>query len=267
MKISLIIFILTLSGCSVDSVKNEFRIFYKHKNNNYNQRAYESLNKIISLSNDNEVIKRAYLEMADLKLEILKSPESKINMYKKLSNLSDNLIEKNEYKYLVSRIYLENLSDFDRAISEAKKINLENSHVDEYVKVKKILVNAYKNKKNYFQALIELESIFKKGKISDKDFFDLKLIKAGVFSLEKKHDEAILVYNQLMKKYPSKAISEKIYLNVLTNYEAIGAYDRAIKLLENYKNKHKENNQFIVSKLKRLNDLRKNMPGAKGLRR
>lgn len=267
MKISLILIYLVLASCTVDSVKNEFRIFEKYKNNNKYESALKSLNKIISVSKDKKIVREAYLEMAELNLENIKSPESAILVYQKLAQLSDKLNERNEYKYLVSKIHLEYLNDYDSAIREAKAIDLTENDIELAVKVKKILINSYKNKKNYYQALIELNNLFKLVKPKSDDYFELSIIKANILFLEGKHKESNIIYNDLVKNFPSRSIDEKVFLQILANYEAMGLYGKAIELLSASRSKHSEHSKFIESKLNRLKDLKKNMPGAGGLRR
>lgn len=267
MKISVILFLLILTNCSIDSVKNEFRIFEKHKSNSNYEKSLKSLNKILSISKDKSVMKKVYLEMADLNLEKLKDPESAIIIYKKLAQLSGDENEKNEYQYLISKIYLEDLNDFDSAIKEANGIVYEKSSNEVIIKAKQILIKSYKNKKNYFQALIEVNDVLNNLKTDKERQFEFNMMKADILTLENKHTESNEIYENLIKNYPSRAINEKVFLNILANFEAMGAYDKAIKLLEASLSKHNMGDEFIKSKLKRLNDLKNNMPGAKGLGR
>mgnify|MGYP000300305768 CR=1 FL=1 len=193
MKIIFILLYLFLESCTVDSVKNEFRIFQKYKKNNKYEKAQKSLNKIISTSKDRGIVRKAYLEMADLNLKNIKSPESAILVYQKLAELSEKLSEKNEYRYLVSKIYLEHLNDHDSAIREAKAINLDEKNLELIVKVKKILVNSYKNKKNYYQSRIELNNLFKIVQPKSDDYFELSVIKANILFLEGKHKDSNII--------------------------------------------------------------------------
>jgi len=166
---------LIFVGCSVDSINNEFRIFERYKGKSNYQSAITSLNKIISTSKNKDIIKKAYLEKADLNLTYLNQPESAIQVYSKLSQLSEGLVEKNNYKYLIAKIYYENLNDYDAVIREVKNINLNDSKIDIVIKVKHILIESYKNKKEYYQALIELKQLFKNNKIKQNEsYFELK---------------------------------------------------------------------------------------------
>lgn len=266
MKISLILAVLLIAGCSVDSIENEFRIYERYKRKKQYKKAVESLDKIISTSKNKSSIRQAYIEKSRLTTNILNQPEEAIQTFEKLSILSDDNKEKNEYRYLVAKIYFEKLNDYDSAIKISKQIYINNKDLNMRIKLKKLLVEAYKNKKNYYQALIEINDILKY-KISIDDSYNFNLQKADVLFQKNNIKESTKIYLKLFKTHPSKFQQDKLYLSVLTNYETLGDYEKAIVFLKKFSKKQSKNNEFLDKKLKKLLFMKKNMPGAKGLNR
>ena len=92
------------------------------------------------------------------------------------------------------------------------------------------------------------------------------LLLANIKHSDKHYDEAISLYNLILKDYPVQAQKENVMLSLAVCYEDTKQIQLAIDTL----NKMKDNAQdrfFVEQKIARLKEKMAQQPGARGLRK
>jgi len=185
--------------------------------------------------------------------------------FKELVLYSDQEKERIDAQKKLGEIYFERLSDNARAIDELNKVLLIPIEPEEETKLRLMLAKAYFYLNKFGQAESEADIILEKAK-QPKSIFDAKLVKANVAFSTQKFDRSAEIYEKLMSEFPQESREEHVGLTLAIVYEEQKELDEAIKVLEKIKTSY-PNPEFIETKLQRILEKKKLLPGARGLRK
>ena len=96
--------------------------------------------------------------------------------------------------------------------------------------------------------------------------FKATTLKASILHAQKKYEDAIEMFSQIIEDYPKQALDEKIWLNLLICLEDTKRFTEAIELLEKVEVTGTEKT-FVEQKIVRLRERMKLEPGAKGFKK
>ncbi len=164
----------------------------------------------------------------------------------------------------LAEIYFQKLMNYDQAVIEYGRL-LPLVDTKERGQFQMVLAKANLNLNNFSQALIEIEELLSK-KLSDDLRFEAQLFKGNLLQAAKRLDEAISVFNQLMKEFPLKAKNDNVGMSLAVCLEEKGDLKRAVEVLEIIKTDY-PTPDFIQVRITRLKDRMSNMPGAQGFKR
>lgn len=195
----------------------------------------------------------------------LKNYDAAIEFYLYLANYSPALEEKvSSLKYL-TQIYMDHSRDYERAVEVIEK--LLSMDLD---KQEKYFYRLQLAKSNYQlahidQAQAELD-VLKEAKLSEDLKYEVSVFESNVLVSQKKHLEAAQLLRDLIRSNPTRAKVDGLQLNLISCYEDMNDLDAAIEAMEQMKSDYSDP-QFIEFRIARLKERKKNMPGAKGLKK
>lgn len=204
-------------------------------------------------------------EAARLSLFETKKFTDAIDFYKHLIQYSDVERERRESQGKVASIYFEKLNDYRRAIEEYNKLLLLRNSNDEIIEYRFNLARAHFYLSEFQDAQTEIDMALKLSENDDKKF-DLLMFLGNIYFNTKRAEQAIKVYEDILKKYPKRAESDNVAMNIIVCYEDLELFDKAIEKLENMRGTYRDT-EFVELKIKRLKDRKANMPGSRGLRK
>jgi hypothetical protein len=78
--------------------------------------------------------------------------------------------------------------------------------------------------------------------------------------------EAARLFEEIISKFPDKALTENVHLVLSLALEESGDYKKALSVLEQIKPVYKPE-EYLELRIKRIQERAKNQPGAKGYRK
>ncbi len=263
-KFFLSVIFLVVTSCSLDPVKNEFRIYHQHKKSKKYKLALKSLNKILLKKTTEKHKEKALIEKAYLLFHHTQGFKELIDVYQDLYNLTQVPVKKIDYKLLKVDVYVNKLGELERPIKELNDLKLKYKNVKQ-IEVQQKLIELYIKKKSYYQASVELKQVLKLSDLPLDKTFALKALQAEVLALDGKENKAIVAYETLIEEHPTKAKFNEVHISLLNLYESENKIKKALKLIGAMKGHYPDKKDYLISKEKRYKELMRNMPGAKGL--
>jgi len=184
--------------------------------------------------------------------------------YRHLVLYSPDVKERISAQKSLAEIYFDKLMNYDQALLEYSRL-LPLVGDAEQSAYRMAMAKAHLNLNNLSQALIEIEELVTK-KISDDIRFEALELKGNLLQTAKRLDEAIAVFEQLMKEFPQRAQNDNVGMSLAVCLEEKGDFKRAIQVLEGIKG-HYPTPDFIQVRVNRLKDRMANLPGAQGFKR
>jgi tetratricopeptide (TPR) repeat protein len=178
---------------------------------------------------------------------------------------SDNSEDRKTAQKNIAQIYFENVLDYEKAIIEYEKLlRLDFSDAEKH----QFRLNVAKSQLqlgNFDQALAELDALSKL-KNSENEEYDLGVFRANVLISQKKQEQAALVLEGLIKKFPERAEKESLALTLTVCYEELEEFEKAIATLEAMK-KGYSHPEFLDARIARLRTRENNRPLANGFKK
>lgn len=165
----------------------------------------------------------------------------------------------------LAQIYLEKLNDYPQAVIEINRaLAFSRSEADRN-QLRFMLARAYSFQRDFLQARSEVDQLLLE--TSDRDLrFRAKLLKAATLQNEKKHNEAIALFKDLLVQEPERSNNEQVALSLAVALEEQENFDEAIAVLEKVRVGYKVP-EMIELKILRLKERKAQAPGARGLRK
>ena len=265
LRASVFVLVLAIAGCQLPFQRLEYRRAVRAcVHGNFNE-GLSLIDRIIKRDPEAKLALTAARYGARVAALDAKDYPKAIQFYKNLVLFSPDREERMKSQRQIAEIQFRNLANYEQAIVEYNKLlGLTESDEDKY-EFRFNIAKAYYQLNNFYQSAVELDELLG-GKIPEARRFDVLLFKANLLLTEKKLDKAVESYLGLLKKFPERAKSENVALNLSVCYEEKGEITKAIQVLEAFK-KDYPTPEFIDLKIQRLEARRANLPGAEGLKK
>lgn len=258
----LIFLIVSINSCSSSKDPKEFIKAQSYEQTNEPKKAIQyylrTINrypeKKISVKAAEHIVRLARIETKNYSLAI-----KSLNFILKNSKNLELSIWAQELK---ANIYYENLYQYNKAIIEFNKFLSLIKKDKKLFKIKLRLAKCHFSLNQFYQSEIEVNEALKL-KVSKGDIFEALLFKASLYLTNKKVDKAILLYKDLLKKYPDLSKKENIKTNLAVCYEEKEEFNEAIRVLKEIKDEKIEKAEIVDLKIEKLKLRIENMPKGK----
>lgn len=225
--------------------------------------AVDALEDSAKLEKNNNKWSKTNLEIAKALQYQIQDYSKAILVYRELILKSDNSLIRLQSQKAVSEIYFNNIQDYEAALKELQILEplIEKSEAAEETKLK--IAQSYKYLNQFKNSLEYIEASLKKNLKTPEAFLKLK---AQVYNSLKRHDEALILYEEISKNYPTYFKKENLVVAQSLVYEEKKDYKAAIEYLNKNKNQI-EDQVFFELRLKRLFEKQQNMPFSRGIRK
>lgn len=257
--------LVVLTQCHFSSLSSDFREGKEDVAEKRYPAAVKKLERVIRRDPEGELGVEAARLAAKVAHYEIKDYKKAIEFYNHLVNYSGVDAERKESQKRIAEIYFENLNEYKKSIEEFNKLLALKNTKDEAIsyKLKIGKANFYLN--NFFQAESEVDSAIKLADEKEAQFELLQFL-ASIYYNTKRIDEAIKIYEDLLKRFPTRAKAENVPMNIIVSYEELEMFDQAIAGLKELRPTY-SNTEFIDLKIKRLEQRKANLPGSRGLRK
>jgi tetratricopeptide (TPR) repeat protein len=201
--------------------------------------------------------KLAFLEVKDYPHALL--------FFEHLVLYSPDAGERLESQKRIAEIYFERTSEHDKAIIEFNKLLQLSLPKAEEMQIRMNLAKSLFYLNRFQESESELEIILDQEKTGPRAF-EAKLLKGNIYFSTKQLSRAIALFKELMEKEPQRSQEEQVAVQLAISYEELNQFAEARAVLEKIRNTY-PNPQFIDTKIKRLEQREKQLPGAHGLRK
>lgn len=221
--------------------------------------------QVVKRSPDSKFAIQASREAAKIALYDVKDYQRAVQFYRFLVLKSDDPSERVLAQKALASTLFENLQDYGQAISEYNKL-LSMSHTElEGAQYKLAIARSMFYLGDFFQANSEISEGLR-FVIDDSTKFSALLLRGNIFVAQKDFFAASKIFSDLIQKYPEKSKAENVYLSLAICLEESGDYAKAIDTLQPML-KYYQPKEYVELRIKRLQDRKKNQPGAKGFRK
>jgi tetratricopeptide (TPR) repeat protein len=252
----------TLGGCSVSSEKLEFSRAEQAQAKNDSKSALEHYRNVVNRYIKTPLAIQSAKQAARISHYQTKDAQEAIFFYRHIVLYSQDAGERFEAHKNIAELRFTKLLDYKQAIADySQLLNLPHSSTDEF-NFRMAIARCHFYLSDFFQAVTETNEIIEK-KFDTELLFEAYLLKANALLSDKKPDEAILILNSLLEKYPARAKAENIGLVLAITYEEQKNFNKAIETLESLKNSYPRKG-FIESRIKILRERQSYLPGARG---
>jgi len=255
---------LSLSGCSWSFQSWNYRSANKLVEEHKYSEAMKIFTKVIRRKPESWLALEASRKAARLAVFDLKDFKAAVEFYQHLILYSPLSDERLAAQKSLADIYFENLLDFDQAVLEYSRL-IKLVPPPQRASYRLTVAKAYFNLNNFAQAEIEVDELLHKP-IADDLRFEALLFKGNLLQGAKRLDDAISVFGQILKKYPERARSENVIINLAVCYEEKKEFLKAIEILELAKSTY-SSPEFLEVRINRLRERQANLPGAHGVSR
>lgn len=164
----------------------------------------------------------------------------------------------------LASIYFENLNDYPNAAAEYTKLLSMNPTFAEKENYKISLARSYYYMGEFSQAESEINDLLKE-KLQKEALFHALTLKGSILVAKKLFSDAAEIYKQVLKEFPDLSKNENVALQLAVCYEESQDFASAIQVLE--KLRSESPSDYLELRVKRLQERRRNQPGAKGFRK
>jgi tetratricopeptide (TPR) repeat protein len=262
--------LLLLVACSFNSIDLELKRGEEAEEKQDYKAAVEHYKRVIKREPKSELALYSSKKVANLSIIYLENFQDAIFAFNNIILFSPNVDDRKKAIEQLAKLYYEKLNNYEFAIVEFQRYLAMITDEVKVLEIRFLIAKSYFYLNRMFQANAELDEILKQkssGSVEARDYaFKAITLKASIFHAEKKYDEAIDLFKQILTEYPKQAHDEKIWLNLSICYEDTKRFDEAIELLEATKSDGAEKS-FIDQKIVRLRERMQQEPGAKGFRK
>lgn len=252
----------TLTACTPQSDKL-YNEAYQEIENGHFRIAISLLEQSAKLEKNDKKKTKALIEAARISRFEIQDFERALRLYREVILKSQDSKQRISAQEAVAEINLENLQNYNQALSELlilEQLNLSGEQKD---KIKLRIAQAQFLTGNSSTALEYVDSALKTSTPDRKYFLKLK---AEVLMATQKRDEALLIYEELRKLDEIYFSDENLYIATSIALEEKEDYVGALSYLEKYKTKVKDLS-YLELREKRLKEKVVNKPLSKGRRK
>lgn len=254
--------LLFVSGCNLTFQSLELREANKLAEANKFEKALDGYKKILLRDPDSQIALEAARRGARVSALDLKNFAAAGDFYKHIVVYSPSPEERLQAQKSLAKVYFENLSFYEQAIKEFYKLLQLGISPSEKFEYRFNIAKSFYQLNMFDQALIELHGIIENQNTSEQRF-EVLSFKGNLLTALKRQDEAISVYETLLKEFPERAREESIAINLAVAFEEKLEYSKAIEVLKTIRDQY-PTPDFINLRIKRLEERKANLPGASG---
>lgn len=204
-------------------------------------------------------------EAARVSLYEIKNYKKAIFFNRQLVLYSNDPEERIKAQKEIAYINVDNLQNYQQSIVEFNKL-LQMTEKDSDIATYKLsIARAFYYLNNFNQAQSEINEASRL-KIPDEIMFDLLILNGNILVAQKTFPKAIIIYNDILKRFPLLSQKENVKLTLAVCYEENLQFKESIEILEKLKDIYNPP-EYIELRIKKLKERLKNLPGAKGLYR
>lgn len=257
-------FLFLLDSCSSPQESDYKKAESYIEKGNY-QEAAKYLDQAIKRNEQTDVGLLAMKEAARVSFLELKDYKKAAGYYQLIIRYSPSETDRHEAQKQLASLYFESLQDYERAAVEYSKLATSSQVDSEKALYKLSVARSYYYLGNYFQTLSEIQEILKLK--SDKDVeFQTRLLQGNVYVAQKKFTDASKTFQEMIAKFPEKSLKENVHLVLSLSLEESGDYREALSVLEKIQDRY-EPKEYLVLRIKRIQERAQNQPGARGYRK
>jgi tetratricopeptide (TPR) repeat protein len=257
--------VLNFTACSMSFSSLEFHRGKKAAEEQDFKAALEHFQKVIRRSPESDNALAAAREASRIAFYETKQFGEAVQFYRYLIGFSPIEQERRKSQVKIADIYFENINDYPQAIEEYNKLLLLRNSNEEIVDLRSKLARANFYLHRFAEAQLEIEGALKIVENPDRKF-ELRMLLGNLYFNTKRAEEAIRVYETVVRDYPERAQKDNVVMNMIVCYEDMEAFDKAIEKLSSIKSNYPDP-EFIELKIKRLKERKANLPGSRGLRK
>lgn len=264
LKVMIVLISTVLTFCSAPDEREYSRAIGEVEEKNYRTALLHFENSIKYSPTSTWSIKAAR-EAARISQYEIKNYEKAIFFHKHLVLYSKDSDERINSQKEIAYINFDSLQNYQQSVVEFYKLLQMAEKESEIGTYKVSIARAYYYLNNFEQALSEINEAFRL-KIPDETRFDLMILNGNILVAQKQFAKAIVIYNELLKKFPEQSKKENVNLTLAVCFEENNQFKESIEILEKLKDTYKPA-EYIELRIKKLRERLKNQPGAKGLHR
>lgn len=231
--------LFVLAGCS--TYESNMSKAAKLAESGKESKALQVYIKAMTLASSRDEKKNVLLKVVDLCERKIKDYQCALNSYSELLAFAENNKERENYHFSMGTIYFVFLQDYENALIQFSEVTelCEDPLVCLEAKIK--ISHSYYYKKEYQQAINEIEDINKKQK-QDNEFIDkTKFIQAAILHAQalmglELYEEATLPLREALDIFPDESNRLKLPIILSVAYRENRMLKEAIEVLKNFKN-------------------------------
>jgi len=265
MRAFLVAVLVGLSGCSFFQAESEYEKATRLSSENKYADAIVILSRLVKADREGpQALDAARLGAKLAFLEVKDYPNALL-FFQHLVLYSPDAHERLESQKRIAEIYFERTSEHDKAIVEFNKLLQLDLPKDEEIKIRLHLAKSLFYINRFAEAESEIDIILEHEKEGPRAF-EAKLLKGNIFFSSKQLQKAIALFKELIDSEPIRARDEQVAVQLAISYEELNQFAQARAVLERIRDTY-PNPEFIDTKIKRLEQREKQLPGASGLRK
>ncbi|OFZ28499.1 MAG: hypothetical protein A2622_05215 [Bdellovibrionales bacterium RIFCSPHIGHO2_01_FULL_40_29] len=236
---------------------------YQEIENGHFRLAINLLEQSAKLEKNDKKKTKALLEAARIARFEIQDFERSIRLYREIILKSQDSRQRINAQEAVAEVYLENLQNYTQALKDLLILEQLDLGSDQKEKIKLKIAQAQFLTGNADSSLDYIDGALK---TAQKERKHLLKLKAEVLISSKKHDQALITYEELRKLDEVYFAEENLYIATSIAYEEKEDYVSALSYLDKYRDQIKDLS-YLELREKRLKEKLTNKPLFKGRRK
>lgn len=250
------------SGCTPQSEKFYTEAYSEIENGHF-RIALDLLEKSAAIEKNDKKRTKALVEAARIARFEVQDYDRSVRINRQIILKSEDSKQRLLAQETLAEIYFENLQNYSQALNELLILEQLTSLAEEKEKLRFKIAQAYFLTGNPTAAFEYIEASLKSPAADRKNFLKLK---AQILVSQKRHDEALAIYEEIRKLDPNFFAKENLYISTSTVFEEKEDYASALAYLEKYQ-AFVSDKAYLELRFKRLQERLTNKPLFKGRRK
>lgn len=266
---------LLIAGCS--SYEGNMKKASSLIDSNKDQKALNLLVKALSMARTNDQKKKALTKVVDVCERKLKDYQCALNAYSELFPFAANDKERESYHFNMGSIYFFQLQDYEKALAEFSETVSICSDPVTCLEAKIKISHCYFYKKEYRQAINEIEDLNLQQKKENKILDSTKYIQAAILHAQalmglEKYEKAPAPLLDAQQMFPEESNKLKVPIILSVAYRENKMLNESIEVLKRFKNETKDVSSQVyaetqISKMEKRLELQPGGPTGNRMRR
>lgn len=254
--------VLLLNGCTPQSEKLYTEAYSEIESGHF-RIALDLLEKSAAIEKDDKKRTKALVEAARIARFEIQDYDRALRLNRQIILKSEDSKQRLLAQETLAEIYFENLQNYSQSLNELLILEQLTSELEAKEKLRFKIAQAYFLTGNPPAAFEYIDASLKSPAADRKHFLKLK---AQILVSQKRHDEALAIYEEIRKIDPEFFAKENLYIATSTVFEEKEDYASALAYLEKYQN-FVNDKAYLELRFKRLQERLTNKPLFKGRRK